>query len=464
MEDTTPLLEGTKCILLLGESAMYRYLPETITSSLGAERGSLYYYKSIPTIASFFPQDAVDAKAYEQSLNPLSKDYAPEDSSSDDEDDEGDVKAFGKTRRSNYAFWIRADVRKCKAILQGFKPPTQQPTYKIYPPSSEVIDVLNSYENKFFYFDMETDYEEQNFQCFSFSFDGNVVWSVPVLDFSYKPAYHNYYLILRALCNAIYKNTIVAHNGATFDFFVLGHKYHIPIVRAYDTMIAMHRCFPDIEKSLGHCTSYWTWEKFHKNEDSVAYRTHQQMMDRMRYCGKDVYTMYLVKQAIDSYAKTIPGLERSINDAMSCIRPYLTSTLQGVKCDEQKIASMVSENDGLMYQYNRMIELLIGPDGLKACKAAIKGKAKLFAGSNKQCCEYFHELLKYPVVARSPKTGDPSVGKKALYKLALKHPDNPVISLICAYRATQKETSRLRFLPWINTNENLQECQNTSAQ
>lgn len=133
MEDTSPFLDGTKCLLLFGESAMYRYLPETITSSLGAERGSLYYHKGIPTIASFFPQDAVDSRAYEQSLNPLSKDYAPEDSSNDDEDDEGDVKAFGKTRRSNYAFWIRADVRKCKAILQGFKPVIINPIYRVYP-------------------------------------------------------------------------------------------------------------------------------------------------------------------------------------------------------------------------------------------------------------------------------------------------------------------------------------------
>jgi hypothetical protein len=177
------------------------------------------------------------------------------------------------------------------------------------------------------------------------------------------------------------------------------------------------------------------------------------MMDRLKYCAKDVYTMYLVKQAIDKYAKTIPGLELSISSAMTYIRPYLTSTLQGIKCDEQRINTMVAENDKLMYQYNRMINLLIGEDGISKCRQVIKGNAGLFAGSNAQCCEYFHNLLEYKVMHRSKKTQRPSLGKKSLYRLALAY-ENPVITLVCAYRSTQKETSRLRFIPWIQTNEN----------
>jgi len=452
-DETAPLLPDTKCILILGEAAMHQLLPETYNNTIHEMRGSLFQYKSIPTICSYLPQDAVDIyKNYEKENNPLAMDYTPDDSLSEDgEEDEGDVKRHGKTKRTNYAFWLRADVRKCKSILSegGFHVRTKAPEYRIFPGSSEVIRLLTETKNQELFFDIETDYEQQNLQCFSFCFGNGIIYSVPILDYTYRPAYPDYYRIMRALAVAIRDNTVVAHNGACFDFFVLAYKYRIPVVKTYDTLIAMHRCFPDIEKSLGHCTSYWTWEKFHKDEDSQGYRTHEQMMARMRYCGKDVYTMRLIKHAIDAYAKTIPGLQKSIDDAMACIRPYLIFTLQGIGVNEEMVNEMCGENDRLMMQYNRLTEFFIGPQGMED----IRGGKKLgmFAGSNKQCCKYFHDMLEYPVVAKGKPNihgqQAPSLGKKALYKLALKV-ENPVINLICAYRAVKKETSRLRFLPW----------------
>src|ERR1039457_6070939 len=49
MEDTTPLLSNTRCLLLLGEQAMWKYLPETLGKWLNEIRGGLYEYKGIPT-------------------------------------------------------------------------------------------------------------------------------------------------------------------------------------------------------------------------------------------------------------------------------------------------------------------------------------------------------------------------------------------------------------------------------
>jgi hypothetical protein len=453
--DDSPLLPETKCLLVLGEFAMWKMFPETCKSTLGAMRGGLFHYKGIPAICSFLPQDAADNfKNYEKENNPLANDYSPDDIvSADGEEDEGDVKAFGKTKRANYAFWLRADVRKVKSILLGecekLGSVSRQPSYKVYPPAPEIIHILKSTKGQHLFFDIETDYEQQNLQCFAFTFDGQTIYSVPILDYSYKPAYSNCHLILQALAIAIRDNTTVAHNGACFDFFVLANKYRIPIGKTYDTMIAHHRCFPDIEKSLGHCVSYWTWEKFHKDEDSHGYRTYEQMMDRMKYCGKDVYTMFLVKNTIDKYAHTIPGLASSIECAMNQIKPYLTMTLHGINVDERKVQGMVIENDKLMMQYNRMIELLIGPAGM----AEIRGgrKVGMFAGSNPQCCRYFHDILGYKVMGygKDKKDGSksPSLGKKHLYKLALQY-ENPVITLICTYRGVKKETSRLQFVPW----------------
>lgn len=449
MEDNSPFLEGTKCLLLLGQSAMHKYCPETIGNILNELRGGLYYHKGIPCIASYLPQECVDFKNYEQQNNPLAKDYTADDSVSDDDEEEGDVKALGRTKRSNYAFWLRRDVWKCKQILQGRRGDNTsiQPAYRLYPTADIVINILRSTKNQVLFFDIETDYEEQNLQCFSFNFsDSNIVYCVPILDHNYFFAYTAVPLILRALAVAIRDNLLVAHNGSSFDFFILAYKYRIPINRTYDTMIAMHRCFPDVEKSLGHCVSYWTWEKFHKDTDSHGYMTRAQVNQRMTYCGKDVWTMRLVYEAIESYAKTIPGLKKSIDDAMRCIRPYLISTLYGIKVDDDKRAKLVTENDRLMMQYNRMIELLVGPQGMKDVNSITKSKG-LIAGSNIKLCEYFHEQLGYKIMMRSSKTGKPSLGKKALYKLALAY-DNPVIPLVCAYRSVVKETGRFLFEPW----------------
>lgn len=454
-DDKSPWLTGTKCILLLGQDSLHQYVPEARNNTLNEVRGSVYYVDGIPCISSFFPQDAADIRAHEQNLNTASKEYTGEEThDNDDDEDEGfdSAKKHGRTKRQNYAFWLRADCRKAKQILsKGVFCENKQPVYQNIPNSELIIKTLESTKNQYLYFDTETDYEETNLQCFSFTFDGDTIYNVPVLDYNYKPAYTNLHRIFRALAIAIRDNTLVAHNGANFDFFVLGFKYRIAVRRVYDTMIAMHRCFPDIEKSLGHCVSYWTWEKFHKDEDSQGYITQQQMNARLKYCGKDVYTMYLIHKAIEAYAKTIPGLADSINTAMSHIVPYLTTSLQGIRYDEVKLKETQRENDRLMMQYMRIINILIGEQGLKDVRSVIKGKAKGFPGSNAQCCEYFHNILGYPVVMRSKETGKPSLGKKAMFKLALKH-DNPVIRFVLAYRIIAKEFGTLKFVPWKDDN------------
>jgi len=446
MEDESPLLDGTKCILLLGEAAMWKYGLNVSLNTLNELRGSVLTTKwDIPAIATYLPQEATDQINHEATHNPLCKSRQAELEAKEDED-EGNVKAHGNTKRINYSFWMRRDVWKCKQILQGKfqQRHSDSPVYHIYPSADEVIKLLTNTKNEILDFDMETDIEALNLQCFAFSFgNSHDVYCVPILDHTYKTAYSVCHKILRALAIACRDNTVVAHNGSCFDFRVLALRYRIPVYKCYDTLIAMHRCFPDVEKSLGHCVSYWTWEPFHKDQDSHGYRTHEQMMDRMRYCAKDVWTMKLVRQAITDYAKTIPGLTKSIDDAMRCIRPYLTSTIIGVRVDEQKVNDIVNENDRLMVQYNRMAEILIGKDSLTLMK---NGSKSMFAGSNKQCARYFHELMGYPVQGKTD-AGAPALGKHSLYKLALKY-TNPVIQLVCIYRSTQKETSRLRFTPW----------------
>lgn len=457
-EDRSPLLPNTKVVLLLGECAMHERLPETQNNTIGEMRGSVFQQDGIWYIPSFFPQDAVDIKNFEREHNPLSKSYQ-EDEDDGDEDDGDSIKRHGRTSRKNYAFWLKADCKKAKYLLQHGHPPAYEtPTYRTYPSASEVIAVLEETEGKFLYFDIETDYEEANLQCFSFSFDGRTIYNVPILDNNYQPAYTAFHHVLRALAVAFSRNTVVAHNGATFDFFVMAYKYRIPVVKCYDTMLAIHRCWPDIERSLGHATSLFTWERFHKDEDSLAYFTREQMMKRLAYCGKDVYTMFLIHQAITLHARTIPGLEDSIATVMRCIRPYLISSLQGIRYDKQEVTEKKRENDLLMMQYMRIIELLIGKSGMLDIRSGSK-KPSHMPGSNKQCCRYFHDILGYPVVARG-KVNDkgqrnPSLAKKAMFKLRLSN-DNPVIDFIIAYRQVALETSTpLGFVPFRDDNNQI---------
>jgi hypothetical protein len=461
-EDKSPWWPETKCILLLGEYAMHDWAKDTKSNTLNEMRGSLLDVQGIPAIASYMPQDACDMKNWEKEHNELSKDYESDDEVSvGDEDDEGDVKRFSPTKRSNYAFWLKKDTEKCKHILNNAKllnklsTDSNRPKYVIYPTSDEVIHVLTSTKGAYFYFDMETDYEEQNLLCFSFSFDGNTIYSVPILDYNYRPAYSNYHHIMRALAIAIRDNIIVAHNGACFDFFVLAFKYHIPVYKCYDTMLAQHRCFPSVEKSLGHATSLWTWERFHKDNNPDAYFNQESMTAMLKYCGKDVYTMYLVKQAIDTYAKTIPGLEDSVKCAQDSIVPYLLMSLQGIGYDEEARKAITDENDRLMMQYIRMMNLLVGEKGLEEMKTYIKSFKGNFTGGNKQACTYFHDILEYPVLFRSPQSGLPSLGKTIAYRLAMEYPDNAVIPILLKYRKIQKETSALKFIPWKDDSGNI---------
>jgi len=451
-EDASPLLPDTKVVLLLGDVAMHTYLPQTKNNSIGEMRGSVFEQGGKFFIPSFFPQECVDFKNFEATHNPLHQEVE------DDENEWDSDKRHGVTSRKNYQFWAKQDVKKAKYLLKHGKIPEYvKPTYHIKPDSTTVINTLLSARDKFLYFDMETDYQEQNLQCFAFSVDGVNYYSVPILDNTYKPAYSDCAFILSALAQAVDRNILVAHNGSAFDFLVLAKKYRIGINRVYDTMLAQHRCYPNVEKSLGHCVSLWTWEKFHKDEDSQGYMTREQMFDRLKYCAKDVYTMFLVHKAIEEFAKTIPGMQHSIDTCMSAIRPYLIMSLQGIKYDKDLVAAKKYENDRLMEQYLRLLEFFVGKDSLKEIRG--KGKSSM-PGSNPQCCRYFHEMLGYPVVARgkpSKKDGQrhPSLAKQALFKLKLQN-DNPVIDICVAYRQVALETGTpLGFLPWKDDNNQI---------
>jgi len=439
--DHRPLIKGTKAILLLGDRALHTWTDTT--NNLSEQRGAPILTKQgIAAIASYLPQDALDIQAYEKKINPEADGYEEAREELAKKDYIGD-KSRSVTARSNWRFWLKVDTKKALEICnRGGTIPTSdyKPAYKIYPHSSEVIQLLSRTKDRDLYIDIETDFETSDMRCFAFCFepDGGrdvPVYVVPTLDIHYKPAYAELPNIMRALAIGFRDNCVVAHNGAHFDWFLLCHKYHIPLgKRCFDTMVAQHRIYPQVEKSLGHCTSLWTWEPYHKNEGVHTYLTNEQAQALYSYCGKDVWTMVLIKEAQEKHAAQVAGLSESIAQANASIRPYLITSLLGIKYDREELNRQVRENDRLMMQYLRMMSLLCGPN----VKPLI---------SNKKCIDYFHTQMGYAPVKRSMKTKKPSLDGASLYKLKLKN-KNPVIDILLTYRRIQKETGVLGFTPW----------------
>lgn len=442
VDDPRPLLPNTKSILLLGQRAFHLHTKRE--ESLDEARGSPYVIDGIPCIASFNYQDAVDIKDYESKHNKELQDIEEDEFQSEGEDFIED-KSRVQTARSNYRFWLKKDTKKAISILENdgrIPAPSFNPVYHIYPSAQIVIDELRRNVGQDLYIDIETDLDTLDMRCFGFNFgNSNNIYVVPVLDTDYKLAYEQIPQIFKALIKAFSCNTIVAHNGAVFDFFIFGYKYRIPVGRSlYDTLIANHRIYPTVEKSLGHCISLWTYLPYHKNEGSYSYATNSQAEQLWNYCGKDIYGMRLVKEAQLKYASSDPGLMASINQAMKSIRPYLTMSLLGMKFDDEERKAWIDNSDRLAMQYQRIIQILTGP------------KVPMLI-SNKKCVSYFHEMLGYNIVKRTA-TSAASLSADALLKLKLKH-ENPVIDFLIKYREKLKESGTLNFKVWM-PNENNQ--------
>lgn len=432
------LLPATKALLLLGENAFKSWTEGKYNDySLGEQRGCPLEteWANVTTIASYFPQDCLDFKDYESAY--WKKEAEETEHISEEEDsEEGNTKRHGKTARSNWRFWLTMDVKKITLILNSSITREPLPNYIIYPKAEEVIERLENTHDENIYLDIETDLEH-NINTIGIGFSDFSIYVLPILRFTYDLGYSPLHTVrlFRSLAIALSKNTVVIHNSM-FDLLILAWKYKLPIGRRiYDTMLATSRCYPEVEKSLGHCVSLWTWQPYHKDEGIFMPNNPEQEQKLWKYNGKDVYTMMLIKSAIDSYATTKPGLVDSIAEVNGSIYAYLLNTLLGMKYDEQRVNAIAAENDALGEQYFRIIELLVGHE--------------IIPRSSKSCCKYFHEELGYKVVKRSP-SGAPSLDEKALYKLKMAHPDNIIIDLIFGYRRKLNETSKfLRFIPWL---------------
>ena len=438
------LLGSTKAILLLGHKAMLEWSDKKYNDyTLSEQRGHLLDNKwGLPIIASYFPQDAMDIKDYESEYNKLVNN--PENKAQyileDDDEDDGNIKRKGNTKRSNYKFWLRQDTKK---ILTFINPDTSIPLCDfyleqkfepvVYPTLERAIEVLRSNKNQNFFIDIETNIETRELSCVGFCFDESSIYVCPIFRYNNLHAYSNTGKLFASLAIAMRDNTTVCHNGFAFDLLVLASKYRIPFGRKHkDTMAMTHRCFPEIEKSLGHCGSLWTWERYHKDE-CIEPHNESEELSFWQYNAKDVFLTRLVHNRIIEYANRIPGLTESINQVNESIYAYTLNTLYGLSYKEEDVITVQKTYDRLLTQYLRMCRLLLGDNFLPS--------------SNKDCVNYFHGKMNYPIIMRTKK-GNSSLGKGSLYKLKLKYPENILIDICLKFREITKAAGSLKFNDW----------------
>lgn len=440
-EDKSPLLDGTKTVLMLGSRAMDDYvksnglIDKEIT--LNEQRGSpIIGRDGIVYIASYQPQDTFDIKSdYEREYNQYLVEGERGDDSEDDEDSkEDDAKTtHGKTKRKNWRFWLQKDTQKILRILdKGLSLPTT-PVYNIYPDINQVINELRTNKNTDFYFDIETD-SEYNLTCIGFAFGDGDIFVVPIYRYDYSLAYDWLKIceLFSSLSIAFRDNTTVIHNSL-FDLFIMVWRYRIPIgFHAFDTMLSHHRNFPEVEKSLGHTISLYTDLPYHKNEGVFEPHNVVQEQQLWEYNGKDIFSMREVKKGILKHAEKIKSLE-SIQQVNKSIVPYLSLMLTGIRFNNDMRTKKMADNDKRMMEILRLLKYLVGYDFLPT--------------SPKQCVDYFHNDLGFSIVGKSKRTGKPSLDEKNMMKLYVRN-DHPVIPLCLEFRRLSKETGSLKFNPW----------------
>jgi hypothetical protein len=410
-----PFLPDTRFISLHGRQAAEAY-------NFPIERhGYPFMVNRCPALVAFDPQDCNDHRNMR-------------DDEDDDEDSVSDreVKDKAPTRRKNWRFWTQWHVKKL-LTLKHEALPKLIPILR--PRLDDAIQVLNQVQpGDDIYLDIETSRIHGCLTCIGFSTTRSFprVYVVPVYTYDGALAYGQFHRFHRALSLAMARGKTVAHNGAGFDFLVLRSFYKFPFpADPYDTMLANHRCFPEIEKSLAHLIAQWTWLPYHKDENREP-RCHDDDTIQWNYNAKDVYALKPIKDAQTRYAAGDPGLRASIAQANDSIVPYLETTRTGLRLDMLKLANTANKLELKKSVYQRIASILA---------------AKPFnPGSADQCRKFFFDTLHYPPVARTD-TGKPAIGSKQLYQLQLKH-NNPLIPIILKYREAAKDLSNLESEPF----------------
>lgn len=376
------------------------------------------YVKSVPggkMVHSYLPQEADDFTNVEAMFH----------SQLDEDDDsgDGDAKDTSRIKRANYRFWLHRAVDKLFTPARISKPFE----YRIVG-SGEAAALFYAahIHKKRIYLDIETNIRTGHLVCIGWCFDvgPSFVW----FPWGVEGEGMGNVKVASALSRAMMVCETVVHNSS-FDLTVLFMDYKIPFGRNIsDTMLMHHRNFPESEKSLGACISYYLNQPYHKDSaGSFDIPTQAALVRLAEYNARDVHATREIYEAEWEHA-SLRGNEQSLKQVNRSIYPYLLAGLTGIVVDTKVQRELIEKARRRERQLIRILSILVG--------------RKLNPASPKQVAEYLFDDMEHDVKERS-------TDKDTLYKLKLKYPKNVALDVLLLLREESKYASMLDFQTYI---------------
>lgn len=218
--------------------------------------------------------------------------------------------------------------------------------------------------------------------------------------------------ILRALFEVLQDHRIpkILQNSL-YDSFVCAWVWGVLIANVQeDTMLKHWELFPEMQKSLGFQTSFYTNEPYYKDERTAA------TAERVHiYCCKDSAVTFEISQAQESMLQAKGGTPKDHYEFnINLLRPLLYMELKGIRYDEGGAGRKRGELHGKLKEMQARIDQDAG--------------GPLNTSSSKQMLEYLGKKgYKIPL---NRQTGKPTANYEALLSLAKKHPNSELVTIL----------------------------------
>lgn len=368
----------------------------------------------------------------------------------DDEWSDADEKDTTATQHKNKIFWLWCDVHKL--ISQSWI--TLTPTIHIQPSLKQVNEFLLDTTTPLV-LDIETQPKSMTLNCIGLG-DSRDLFVVPFYTYADNLAYPRT-ATMRFMANLsarTQKGLTVLHNSM-YDLLFLAMFYRLPFgPNIYDTMVSHHAIYAQVEKSLGHAIRRWANARYHKDMGICHTHNSSQDLQLYRYNALDLQRTLEVYYAQQKFlTEEEPGFSGSVELLNSSIYPYALITLKGIAIDASKIGTSAHQ---LILKQKVLLRII----------RILTGRADFNPNSGNQLKDYFFKYLCMEPVGRT-ETGAPKLGKKEIYRMAIKYPENPLWEVLLAYREV---TTAIKFFefqppmpPWrgsMNIEETLTEIEN----
>jgi hypothetical protein len=339
------------------------------------------------------------------------------------------------TQHKNHMFWLWSDLQKLVNPLDV--PPPKWAV--VYYPSAQVIIarlIQAIRDREELVVDIETHPASNTLNCIGIGFTNTRdVYVVPVYRYNDRLAYDitNMLRILALYGTALQTCPLVLHN-AMFDLLFTALFYRIPFGAnnpIYDTMLVHHAMYSQVEKSLGHVIRKNLNERYHKDQNITS--THNDHQDRLLWQYNALDVIRTAQCAWVQRKELPPKAQEAGKELCDTICPYAYATLYGMAIDPTRVTEGSAS-------------LTLRAENMKRILRLLMGKPDFNPNSTPQLKNYFFKDLLYTPVSKTDK-GAPTLGKKELYALALKYPNNPIFPVILTYREAITASRFFQFLP-----------------